>query len=89
MKPKQIPNNWWKLLEKVEHQWGDPEPLDCYGETQMVQWCKTCGAMLYVDENYGGSDPHYDSCRITTDWPGDDSPCLCTRRRYLEAHGLL
>ncbi len=89
MKDKAIPQNWWKLLEAVKHDWGEPEQMDYYDdETKMVRFCKTCRAMLW-DWGDPLKDPQYDSCRVMTDWPGDDAPCLCTRRGYLEAHGLI
>ena len=85
---KEIPSDWWERLKNVEHVWGDPEPIEYYdGKIRTVRYCKTCFAMYWVD--WSTIEPQFDSCSIMTDWPGDDAPCRCTRRQYLEAHKLI
>ena len=86
--PSRIPHNWWELLDKVEHDWGEVEVIRPYGDDYECQFCQTCDAIRFIWDGKP-STPQFHSCRVTTDYPGDDAPCLCTRGGYLEAHGLL
>jgi hypothetical protein len=70
---------------KDKHVWSEEKELEEYSDGDdkfIARVCTICGA---INRGYG---PQYDSCRVTTDYPGDDGPCLCTGHHYAEAHGL-
>lgn len=84
-----IPSNWWELLDKVQHDWGKEEVITPYGDDWVVQYCKDCHAMRHIWDGIPSNTVNFHSCRVTTDYPGDDAPCLCTRRQYLTSHNLI
>lgn len=70
-----------------KHTWGEIETITPYDEDWTVRFCTVCHAMTYTEKGFTNT-PLYDSCRVTSEYPGDDAPCICTGRHYAEAHGL-
>lgn len=71
-----------------KHTWSKEKKLTYYdyNDDEEVSFkarvCTICDA---IDRGWGAQ---YDSCRVLTAYPGDDAPCLCSGKRYAEAHGL-
>lgn len=75
------------------HDWLEPTTIEFKGKSPLwgveetktlenVEQCMTCGAIRRNGTIY------YDDCSVMTIYPGGLGPCMCTKRKYFEAHGV-